>query len=113
VNLPFITADASGPKHLNVNLTRAKFEQLIGDLLDRLAEPCNTALKDSGLDKDEIHEVILVGGSTRVPAVQEKVKAIFGKEPSKGVNPDEVVAAGAAIQGGVLAGDVKTFFFLM
>jgi molecular chaperone DnaK len=112
VNLPFITADASGPKHLNVNLTRAKFEQLIGDLLDRLAEPCNTALKDSGLDKDEIHEVILVGGSTRVPAVQEKVKAIFGKEPSKGVNPDEVVAAGAAIQGGVLAGDVKDVLLL-
>ncbi len=112
VNLPFITADASGPKHLNVNLTRAKFEQLIGDLLDRLAGPCNTALKDSGLDKSEIHEVILVGGSTRIPAVQERVKAIFGKDPSKGVNPDEVVAAGAAIQGGVLAGDVKDVLLL-
>ncbi len=112
VNLPFITADASGPKHLNVNLTRAKFEQLISDLLDRLATPCNTALKDSGLDKSEIHDVILVGGSTRVPAVQERVKSIFGKEPSKGVNPDEVVAAGAAIQGGVLAGDVKDVLLL-
>jgi molecular chaperone DnaK len=112
VNLPFITADATGPKHLNVNLTRAKFEQLISDLIDNLAAPCKTALKDSGLDLNEIHDVILVGGSTRVPAVQAKVKEIFGKEPSKGVNPDEVVAAGAAIQGGVLAGDVKDVLLL-
>jgi molecular chaperone DnaK len=112
VNLPFITADQNGPKHLNVNLTRAKFEDLISKYLDGLAAPCETCIKDSGLDKNEIHEVILVGGSTRVPAVQEKVKEIFGKEPSKGVNPDEVVAAGAAIQGGVLAGDVKDVLLL-
>jgi molecular chaperone DnaK len=112
VNLPFITADASGPKHLNVNLTRAKFEDLIGNDLQALAKPCLTCLDDSGLDKNEIDEVILVGGSTRIPAVQERVKEIFGKEPSKGVNPDEVVAAGAAIQGGVLAGDVKDVLLL-
>jgi molecular chaperone DnaK len=112
VNLPFITADAAGPKHLNVNLTRAKFESLVADLIDRLAAPCNTAIKDSGLDRNEIHDVILVGGSIRIPAVQAKVKEIFGKEPSKGVNPDEVVAAGAAIQGGVLAGDVKDVLLL-
>lgn len=112
INLPFITADSSGPKHMNINLTKAKFEGLVADLIDRLAGPCETALKDSGLDKNEIHEVILVGGSTRVPKVQEKVKEIFGKEPSKGVNPDEVVAAGAAIQGGVLAGDVKDVLLL-
>ncbi|MBL7664255.1 MAG: molecular chaperone DnaK [Bacteriovoracaceae bacterium] len=112
INLPFITADASGPKHLNINLTRAKFEQLIADLIQNLSGPCLTAIKDSGLDKSEIHEVILVGGSTRVPAIQAKVKEIFGKEPSKGVNPDEVVAAGAAIQGGVLAGDVKDVLLL-
>jgi molecular chaperone DnaK len=112
VNLPFITADASGPKHLNITLSRAKFESLVAPLVDRLAEPCLTALKDSGLDKNEIHEVILVGGSTRVPLVQQRVKEIFGKEPSKGVNPDEVVAAGAAIQGGVLAGDVKDVLLL-
>ena len=112
INLPFITADQSGPKHLNLNLTRAKFESLISDLVDRLAQPCEVAMKDSGLEKNEIHEVILVGGSIRVPIVQEKVKQIFGKEPSKGVNPDEVVAAGAAIQGGVLAGDVKDVLLL-
>jgi len=112
VNLPFITADASGPKHLNVNLTRAKFEDLIGNDLTALAKPCLTCLDDSGLDKNEIDEVILVGGSTRIPAVQERVKEIFGKDPSKGVNPDEVVAAGAAIQGGVLAGDVKDVLLL-
>jgi molecular chaperone DnaK len=112
INLPFITADATGPKHLNVNLSRAKFESIIADLIDRLAAPCETALKDSGLSSSEVHEVILVGGSTRVPAVQERVKAIFGKEPHKGVNPDEVVAAGAAIQGGVLAGDVKDVLLL-
>ena len=112
VNLPFITADASGPKHLNINLSRAKFESLIGADLEALAKPCLTCLDDSGLDKNEIDEVILVGGSTRIPAVQERVKAIFGKEASKGVNPDEVVAAGAAIQGGVLAGDVKDVLLL-
>ena len=112
VNLPFITADASGPKHLNVNLTRAKFESLISKYIDGLAAPCNMCLKDSGLDKNEIHEIVLVGGSTRIPAVQARVKEIFGKEASKGVNPDEVVAAGAAIQGGVLAGDVKDVLLL-
>jgi molecular chaperone DnaK len=112
VNLPFITADASGPKHLNVNLTRAKFEQLIADLVDRLVGPCKTALADSGIATDKIHDIILVGGSTRVPIVQTKVKEIFGKDPSKNVNPDEVVAAGAAIQGGVLAGDVKDVLLL-
>ena len=112
VNLPFITADQSGPKHLNVNLTRAKFEDLIANYLRDLAAPCETCISDSGLSKNEIHEVILVGGSTRIPAVQERVKEIFGKEASKGVNPDEVVASGAAIQGGVLAGDVKDVLLL-
>ncbi len=112
VNLPFITADASGPKHLNVTLSRAKFESLISDLIENLTGPCQTAIKDSGLAKNEIHEVVLVGGSTRIPAIEEKVKAIFEKDPSKGVNPDEVVAAGAAIQGGVLAGDVKDVLLL-
>lgn len=112
INLPFITADASGPKHLNINLSRAKFESLIGDLINNLVGPCQTCLKDSGLKLNEIQEVVLVGGSTRVPIVQAKVKEIFGKEPSKGVNPDEVVAAGAAIQGGVLSGDVKDVLLL-
>lgn len=112
VNLPFITADADGPKHLNVNITREIFESLIKDLVARVVAPCETCLKDSGLDKNEINEVILVGGSTRVPLVQERVKEVFGKEPSKGVNPDEVVAAGAAIQGGVLSGDVKDVLLL-
>lgn len=112
INLPFITMDATGPKHLNLNLSRAKFESLIGDLIDKLVAPCKTAIKDSGLSLAEIHEVILVGGATRMPIVQAKVKEIFGKEPSKGVNPDEVVAAGAAIQGGVLAGDVKDVLLL-
>lgn len=112
VNLPFITADASGPKHLNVNLSRAKFESLISDLVDKLVGPCQTCINDSGLKLSEIHDVILVGGSTRTPIVQQKVKEIFGKEPNKGVNPDEVVAAGAAIQGGVLAGDVKDVLLL-
>ena len=112
INLPFITADAGGPKHLNINLSRAKFEGLIAKYVEALEGPCSICLKDSGLDKNEIHEVILVGGSTRVPAIQEKVKQFFGKEPSKGVNPDEVVAAGAAIQGGVLAGDVKDVLLL-
>jgi molecular chaperone DnaK len=112
VNLPFITADASGPKHLNVNITRAAYEKMISKLIDRLVGPCKTCIKDSGLSLNEIHEVVLVGGATRTPIVQTKVKEIFGKEPSKGVNPDEVVAAGAAIQGGVLAGDVKDVLLL-
>ena len=112
INLPFITADASGPKHLILTLTRAKFEELIAKYIDGLTAPCTTCLNDSGLDSNEIHEVILVGGSTRIPAIQEKVKQIFGKEPSKGVNPDEVVAAGAAVQGGVLQGDVKDVLLL-
>ena len=112
VNLPFITADASGPKHLNVKITRAKLESLIADLLDKLDTPCRTALRESGLSAAEINEVILVGGMTRMPAVQNRVKQIFGKEPHKGVNPDEVVALGAAIQGGVLKGDVKDVLLL-
>ncbi|MBM9615661.1 molecular chaperone DnaK [Desulfobulbus rhabdoformis] len=112
INLPFITADASGPKHLNVKLSRAKLETLVEDLIDRCEAPCVTALKDAGLNASEIDEVILVGGMTRMPKVQEKVKAIFGKEPHKGVNPDEVVAIGAAIQGGVLKGDVKDVLLL-
>jgi molecular chaperone DnaK len=112
VNLPFITADANGPKHLNVSLTRSKFEDLISEQIAALAKPCLTCLDDSGLEKNEIDEVILVGGSTRIPAIQDKVKEIFGKEASKGVNPDEVVAAGAAVQGGVLAGDVKDVLLL-
>ena len=112
VNLPFITADASGPKHLNIKITRAKLEGLISDLLDNLEKPCRIALKDAGLTPNDIDEVILVGGMTRMPAVQERVKKIFGKEPHKGVNPDEVVAIGAAIQGGVLKGDVKDVLLL-
>lgn len=112
VNLPFITADASGPKHLNVKLSRAKLEALCDDLLRRLVAPCETALKDAGLKASEIDEVILVGGMTRMPSVQRKVKEIFGREPSKGVNPDEAVAVGAAVQGGVLKGDVKDVVLL-
>jgi molecular chaperone DnaK len=112
VNLPFITADASGPKHLNIKIGRAKLESLVGDLLDKLEGPCRTAIKDAGLAADQINEVILVGGMTRMPAVQERVKKIFGQEPHKGVNPDEVVALGAAIQGGVLRGDVKDVLLL-
>jgi len=112
INLPFITADSSGPKHLNMKLTRAKFESLTEDLIERTVEPCLQALKDAGLKPEDIDEVILVGGSTRMPAVQEKVKEIFGKEPHRGVNPDEVVAMGAAIQGGVLAGDVHDVLLL-
>ena len=112
VNLPFITADASGPKHLNVKITRAKLEALVSDLLDKLEPPCRMALKDAGLSTGEINEVILVGGMTRMPAVQDRVKRIFGKDPHKGVNPDEVVALGAAIQGGVLKGDVKDVLLL-
>jgi molecular chaperone DnaK len=112
VNLPFITADASGPKHMNIKLTRSKLEALVADLLDNLEGPCRTAMKESGLTGNDINEVILVGGMTRMPAVQERVKKIFGKEPHKGVNPDEVVALGAAIQGGVLQGDVKDVLLL-
>lgn len=112
INLPFITADASGPKHLNTKLSRAKFENLVEDLVDRTIEPCRTALKDAGLNASDIDEVILVGGMTRMPKVQEKVQEIFGKAPNKGVNPDEVVAIGAAIQGGVLQGDVKDVLLL-
>jgi molecular chaperone DnaK len=112
VNLPFITADASGPKHLNIKISRAKLESLVGNLLDKLEPPCRMALKDAGLTTDEIHEVILVGGMTRMPAVQERVRKIFGKEPHRGVNPDEVVAIGAAIQAGVLKGDVKDVLLL-
>lgn len=112
INLPFITMDATGPKHLNLNLSRAKFESLIADLIERLVAPCKTAIKDSGLSLSEIEDVILVGGATRTPIVQQKVKEIFGKEAHKGVNPDEVVAAGAAIQGGVLGGDVKDVLLL-
>jgi molecular chaperone DnaK len=112
INLPFITADASGPKHLNLNLSRAKFDELVADLVERTVEPCKKALSDSGLSSSDIDEVILVGGSTRIPRIQEKVKEIFGKEPNKSVNPDEVVALGAAIQGGVLAGDVDDVLLL-
>ena len=112
VNLPFITADASGPKHLNIKLSRSKLEALCSDLLDNLERPCVVALKDAGIPASEINEVILVGGMTRMPAVQERVKRIFNKEPHRGVNPDEVVALGAAIQGGVLKGDVKDVLLL-
>lgn len=112
VNLPFLTADAEGPKHFEHKLTRAKLEQLVGDLVNATAEPCEKALKDAGLKASDIDAVVLVGGMTRMPAVQEKVKAIFGKDPMKGVNPDEVVAIGAAIQGGVLQGDVKDVLLL-
>ena len=112
INLPFITADATGPKHLDVTLTKSKFEELIHDLVEATAGPVNQALKDAGLTANDIHKVLLVGGSTRVPAVQEVVKRITGKEPDKGINPDECVAIGAAIQGGVLSGDVKDLVLL-
>ncbi|RJQ76223.1 MAG: molecular chaperone DnaK [Desulfobacteraceae bacterium] len=112
VNLPFITADASGPKHLNMKITRAKLESLVADLLDKLEGPCRTALKDAGLKASDVNEVILVGGMTRMPAVQDRVRKLFGKEPNRSVNPDEVVALGAAIQGGVLRGDVKDVLLL-
>jgi molecular chaperone DnaK len=112
INLPFITADASGPKHLTMKLTRAKFEALVDDLVQKTIEPCRKALKDAGLTAGEIGEVVLVGGMTRMPKVQEVVKQLFGKEPHKGVNPDEVVAIGAAIQAGVLQGDVKDVLLL-
>lgn len=112
INLPFITADANGPKHLDVTLTRAKFEELISDLIEATKIPVQNALKDAGITADQLHKVLLVGGSTRVPAVQEAVKKITGKEPDKGINPDECVAIGAAIQGGVLSGDVKDLVLL-
>lgn len=112
INLPFLTADADGPKHFEHKLTRAKLESLVGDLVDKTAEPCEKALKDAGLKASDIDAVVLVGGMTRMPAVQEKVKKIFNKDPMKGVNPDEVVAVGAAIQGGVLQGEVKDVLLL-
>ena len=112
VNLPFITADANGPKHLAIKITRTKLENLMGNLLDKLQTPCRTAMKDAGLSSGDINEIILVGGMTRMPAVQQRVKDIFGKEPNKGVNPDEVVAMGAAIQGAVLKGDVRDVLLL-
>jgi molecular chaperone DnaK len=112
INLPFLTADASGPKHMNLRLSRAKFEALIDDLVQRTLEPCKKALSDAGKTAAEIHEVVLVGGSTRIPMVQEAVKKFFGKEPHKGVNPDEVVAIGAAVQAGVLSGEVKDMVLL-
>ena len=112
INLPFITADATGPKHLDITLTRPKFEELIRDLVESTAGPVNQALKDAGIEANQLHKVLLVGGSTRVPAVQELVKRITGKEPDRGINPDECVALGAAIQGGVLSGDVKDLVLL-
>ena len=112
LNLPYVTADSTGPKHLNMTLTRAKFEQLCGDLIKRSMEPCTQALKDAGLSKSEITQVVLVGGMTRMPAIQEAVKEFFGRDPHKGVNPDEVVGIGAAIQAGVLGGDVKDVVLL-
>src|SRR5690606_36454458 len=112
VNLPFITMNASGPLHLNIKLSRAKLEALVDDLIQRTIEPCAKALKDAGLKASDIDEVVLVGGMTRMPAVQEAVKKFFGKEPHKGVNPDEVVALGAAVQAGVLQGDVKDVLLL-
>jgi molecular chaperone DnaK len=112
INLPFLTADASGPKHMNLRLSRAKFEALIDDLVQRTLEPCKKALSDAGKNASEIHEVVLVGGSTRIPVVQEAVKKFFGKEPHKGVNPDEVVAIGAGVQAGVLSGEVKDMVLL-
>jgi molecular chaperone DnaK len=112
INLPYITADSSGPKHLNIKLTRAKLEQLVGDLIDRTVKPCEVALKDAGVEVSELSSVVLVGGMSRMPKVHDKVKEVFKREPHKGVNPDEVVALGAAIQGGVLQGDVKDLLLL-
>src|SRR5246127_2135945 len=112
INLPFLTADASGPKHLAIKLTRARFEQMVADILDRSVEPCKKALADAGVQPNQIDEVVLVGGSTRIPKVQEIVRNLFGKEPNKSVNPDEVVAVGAAVQGGVLGGEVKDVLLL-
>jgi len=112
INLPFLTADATGPKHLNVKLSRAKFEAMIDDLIERSLEPCRRCLKDSGVDVKDLNEVVLVGGSTRIPKVQEAVKRLFGREPNRSVNPDEVVAVGAAVQAGVLSGEVKDILLL-
>jgi molecular chaperone DnaK len=112
VNLPFLTADASGPKHLAVKLTRARFEQMVADIIERSIEPCKKALTDAGLQPSQIDEVVLVGGSTRIPKVQESVRNLFGKDPNRSVNPDEVVAIGAAVQGGVLGGEVKDVLLL-
>ncbi len=112
INLPFLTADASGPKHLNIKLTRARFEQMVADILERAVGPCKQALQDAGVTPQDIDEVVLVGGSTRIPKVQQKVRDLFGKEPNKSVNPDEVVAVGAAVQGGVLGGEVKDVLLL-
>ena len=112
INLPFLTADASGPKHLAIKLTRARFEQMVADILDRTVEPCKKALSDAGMTPSQIDEVVLVGGSTRIPKVLEIVKNLFGKDPNRSVNPDEVVAIGAAVQGGVLGGEVKDVLLL-
>ena len=112
INLPFLTADASGPKHMNIKLTRARFQEMVQDILDRSIEPCKKALADAGTTPQQIDEVVLVGGSTRIPKVQEIVRSSFGKEPNKSVNPDEVVAVGAAVQGGVLGGEVKDVLLL-
>lgn len=112
INLPFITADSSGAKHLNIQLTRSKFETLVGHLIERTRIPCNNCLKDAGVSAKEIDEVLLVGGMSRVPKVQEVVAEIFGKTPSRGINPDEAVSMGAAIQGGILRGDVKELLLL-
>jgi molecular chaperone DnaK len=112
INLPFITADASGPKHINTKLLRSQFEALVSPLIQRTVDPCKKALSDAGVKPNEINEVILVGGMTRMPRVSDTVKTIFGREPSKGVNPDEAVAIGAAIQGGVLAGNVTDILLL-
>jgi molecular chaperone DnaK len=112
INLPFITADANGPKHLVKKLTRTKLEQMVDDIIQRSVAPCKQALKDAGVDASKIDEVVLVGGQTRMPRIQALVKELFGKEPHKGVNPDEVVAIGAAVQAGVLAGDVKDLLLL-
>jgi molecular chaperone DnaK len=112
LNLPFLTADASGPKHMNIRLTRARFQDMVSDILDRSIEPCKKALADAGVTPAQIDEVVLVGGSTRIPKVQEIVRNLFGKEPNKSVNPDEVVAVGAAVQGGVLGGEVKDVLLL-
>src|SRR5918996_3474094 len=112
INLPFITADASGPKHLNLTLTRAKLEQLVGELVERSLGPCRQAIQDAGVNAAQINEVVLVGGQTRMPLVIEKVRQFFGKDPHRGVNPDEVVAVGAAIQAGVLKGEVRDVLLL-
>src|SRR6185312_6139101 len=112
INLPFLTADQTGPKHLSVKLTRAKFESMIEDFIERSLEPCRKCLKDAGLEPKDLQEVVLVGGSTRIPKVQEAVKKLFGKEPNRSVNPDEVVAVGAAVQAAVLTGEVKDLLLL-